>query len=36
MPLKWLLPLIEPTRYDRTLRRFSNYNELWDKQCQTV
>jgi len=36
VPLKWLLPLIEPTRYDKTLRRFSNYNELWDKECQAV
>lgn len=25
---RWLLPVIEPTRYDRTLRRFSNYHEL--------
>ena len=29
VPLKWLLPLIVPTRYDKTLRRFSNYDELW-------
>jgi Peptidogalycan biosysnthesis/recognition len=36
LSLKWLLPLIEPTRYDKTLRRFSNYDELWEKQCQTV
>jgi predicted N-acyltransferase len=36
LSLKWLLPLIEPTHYDKTLRRFSNYNELWEKQCQTV
>jgi hypothetical protein len=28
--LKWLLPLIEPTRYDQTLQKFSNYAELWD------
>lgn len=28
--LKWILPLLEPTRYDKTLRQFSNYNELWD------
>ena len=26
--LKWLLPLIEPTRYDKTLREFPNYAEL--------
>jgi hypothetical protein len=25
-----LLPLIEPTRYDKTLPRFANYHELWD------
>lgn len=36
VPLKWLLPLIEPTRYDKTLRRFSNYNELWDKPCRAA
>jgi Peptidogalycan biosysnthesis/recognition len=29
--LKWVLPLIEPTRYDKTLKRFPNYSELWDK-----
>jgi hypothetical protein len=28
--LKWLLPLLEPTRYDKTLPRFANYAELWD------
>ena len=27
--LKRVLPLIEPTRYDRTLRKFANYSELW-------
>jgi hypothetical protein len=27
--LGWLLPLIEPTRHDKTLRRFSNYSEMW-------
>jgi hypothetical protein len=26
--LRWLLPLIEPTRHDRTLRKFPNYAEL--------
>ncbi len=26
--LKRVLPLIEPTRYDRTLRKFANYSEL--------
>lgn len=29
--LKRILPLIEPTRYDRTLKKFSNYDELWDR-----
>ena len=27
--LKWILPLIEPTRFDLTLKKFSNYDELW-------
>jgi predicted N-acyltransferase len=27
--LKLLLPLIEPTRYDKTLQKFPNYAELW-------
>lgn len=27
--LKWILPLLEPTRYDKTLPKFSNYQELW-------
>jgi hypothetical protein len=27
--LKYVLPLVEPTRYDKILRRFPNYNELW-------
>jgi predicted N-acyltransferase len=27
--MRWLLPLIEPTRYDKTLRRFANYSDLW-------
>jgi hypothetical protein len=27
--MKWLLPLLEPTRYDKTLAKFSNYHELW-------
>jgi predicted N-acyltransferase len=30
VPLKLMLPLIEPTRYDKTLRKFSNYEELWN------
>ena len=29
LALKWILPLIEPTRYDRTLRMFPNYQDLW-------
>jgi hypothetical protein len=28
--LKWMLPLIEPTRYDKTLQRFPNYSALWE------
>jgi hypothetical protein len=27
--LRGFLPLLEPTRYDRTLRRFANFSELW-------
>ncbi len=27
--MKRLLPLLEPTRYDETLPKFSNYHELW-------
>jgi hypothetical protein len=27
--LGWLLPLIEPTRHDKTLRKFPNHAELW-------
>ncbi|MGP0091679.1 MAG: GNAT family N-acetyltransferase [Xanthobacteraceae bacterium] len=27
--LKRALPWLEPTRYDRTLRQFANYDELW-------
>jgi predicted N-acyltransferase len=30
IPLKLVLPLIEPTRYDKTLRQFPNYRELWE------
>jgi predicted N-acyltransferase len=30
--LKRVLPLIEPTRYDKTLRRFPNYAELWGER----
>ena len=28
--LKWLLPLLEPTRSDRILPNFDNYRELWE------
>jgi hypothetical protein len=28
--LKWVLPLIEPTRHDPILKQFPNYRELWD------
>jgi Peptidogalycan biosysnthesis/recognition len=27
--LKLILPLIEPTRYDKTLKKFPNYDDLW-------
>jgi hypothetical protein len=27
--LRRVLPLIEPTRFDTTLRKFPNYPELW-------
>jgi hypothetical protein len=27
--MKWILPLIEPTHFDKTLAQFSNYHELW-------
>jgi hypothetical protein len=29
--MKRVLPLIEPTRYDPILKKFSNYDELWDR-----
>jgi hypothetical protein len=29
--LRRVLPLIEPTRYDPILKKFSNYDELWDR-----
>jgi hypothetical protein len=28
--LKLLLPWLEPTRHDKTLKKFANYHELWD------
>lgn len=27
--LRIFLPLLEPTRYDSTLRKFANYDDLW-------
>jgi predicted N-acyltransferase len=30
--LKMVLPWLEPTRYDKNLKRFSNYHELWGDQ----
>jgi hypothetical protein len=27
--MRRFLPLLEPTRYDKTLAKFSNYHELW-------
>lgn len=29
--LKWALPWMEPTRYDKTLAKFPNYKDLWHK-----
>jgi predicted N-acyltransferase len=29
--IRCVLPLIEPTRYDKTLPKFSNYHELWGR-----
>jgi hypothetical protein len=29
--LKWILPLIEPTRHDPILKKFANYGDLWDR-----
>lgn len=31
--LTWVLPILEPTRYDKTLPQFSNYKELWGKEA---
>jgi predicted N-acyltransferase len=33
--LKWVLPLIEPTRSDPILTKFTNYHELWDTTSST-
>jgi hypothetical protein len=34
--LKFLLPLLEPTRYDTTLPKFANYDELWSSEGPVV
>ncbi len=34
--LGWLLPLIEPTRHDKTLRRFPNHDELWADRTKSA
>jgi predicted N-acyltransferase len=31
--LRRLLPLLEPTRYDETIKKFPNYSELWEDRC---
>ena len=31
---KPILPLLEPTRYDRVIRKFTNANELW-RECES-
>jgi predicted N-acyltransferase len=33
--LRMALPWLEPTRYDKTLKRFPNYVELWDSVAET-
>ncbi len=33
--LKRILPWIEPTRYDPTLKKFANYHELWGSNHRT-
>jgi hypothetical protein len=30
--IRWFSPLLEPTRYDKTLAKFSNYHELWARR----
>lgn len=30
--LRHILPIVEPTRYDKILRRFPNYDELWGQK----
>ena len=29
--VRFLLPWLEPTRYDKTLRKFANYEDLWGR-----
>ena len=29
LAFRWILPWLEPTRYDKTLKQFANYDELW-------
>jgi len=33
--LKRVLPLMEPTRYDETLKKFANYRDLWAARDET-
>jgi len=33
--LRMALPWLEPTRYDKTLKQFPNYVELWDSVAKT-
>jgi predicted N-acyltransferase len=35
MIMRMALPWLEPTRYDKTLKRFPNYFELWDSDFRT-
>jgi hypothetical protein len=30
------LPWLEPTRYDKTLKKFPNYVELWDSDVTSI
>jgi Peptidogalycan biosysnthesis/recognition len=34
MIMRMALPWLEPTRYDKTLKKFPNYFELWDSNCR--
>ena len=33
--LNYILPLVEPTRYDKILPRFANYKELWPPKVRS-